>query len=238
MMKTIVLTLTAASLALPALASAAPSPKEERVGVGSGLLVGAAAGGPIGMIFGAAIGGLIGNKMHKDSTERDEYRARHEAAVKDLETLETMLAGNERDLAELRASLNAQSSRFRDALQQTLAAEIYFHTGESAIDPNTEARLTRIGSVVRLIDDFSIVVEGHADPRGDDAYNEQLSADRANAVRNVLVAAGIPADRVSAMAIGETASDSAEDDLDSLALDRRVQVNLVFPGADNRLAHQ
>jgi len=234
----LIVTLATVTLILPGLASAAKSPKEEKVGVGSGLLVGAAAGGPIGMIVGAAIGGLLGDRMHEQKAERDEFERRYEAAARDVESLENLLGGSERDIAELRQALNSQTSRFRDALRETLAAEIYFHTGESAIDARTEERLARIGSVVRLIDDFTIVIEGHADARGDAAYNEQLSAERADAVRRVLVAAGIPVDRITATAAGEAFSTAAENDLDSLALERRVQINLVYPEVGRRVARQ
>jgi outer membrane protein OmpA-like peptidoglycan-associated protein len=49
-----------------------------------------------------------------------------------------------------------------------------------------------------------ITVEGHADVRGADDYNQELSQRRAEMTRNVLVKAGIAEDRVSAIGYGRT----------------------------------
>lgn len=219
-------------------ASPSDSRKEERVGVGGGLAVGAAAGGPIGAIIGAAIGGLIGNKMHTEKSAREDFERRFAEASQDLESIEALLHGSERDLAAARSALNSQHSTFRDALREALAAEVYFHTGDATLDERNAERLARLGAVMQLIDGVTVIVEGHADARGDADYNEQLSAERAAAVRNALVASGLPADRITARAAGETLATAAENDLDSLALERRVQLNVVYPESGNRVARQ
>lgn len=48
------------------------------------------------------------------------------------------------------------------------------------------------------------VVEGHTDAFGTEDYNADLSEARAAAVRNYLVALGVPATRLIAMGLGET----------------------------------
>ena len=50
----------------------------------------------------------------------------------------------------------------------------------------------------------NIEVAGHTDSRGSDAYNMNLSQQRAEAVRNYLVSKGIAADRLSAKGYGES----------------------------------
>lgn len=53
---------------------------------------------------------------------------------------------------------------------------------------------------------YTIVVTGHSDRIGSNAYNQKLSERRANAVRNYLVdKSGIPTSKVSAQGVGETA---------------------------------
>jgi outer membrane protein OmpA-like peptidoglycan-associated protein len=49
----------------------------------------------------------------------------------------------------------------------------------------------------------TVALEGHTDNTGDLAQNRQLSVDRANAVRNRLVQAGIAADRISTAGYGQ-----------------------------------
>ncbi len=50
----------------------------------------------------------------------------------------------------------------------------------------------------------NIEVAGHTDSRGSDAYNMNLSQQRAEAVRNYLVSKGIAAERLSAKGYGES----------------------------------
>jgi outer membrane protein OmpA-like peptidoglycan-associated protein len=98
--------------------------------------------------------------------------------------------------------------------------------------------LTQIVGLINEIDDFTMVVEGHSDSRGDAEYNDQLSAERAAAVRDVLLRAGISPTRITTRAAGETGSRAAENDLDALALERRVNVTIVHPDSRNRVAQQ
>jgi len=60
----------------------------------------------------------------------------------------------------------------------------------------------------------NIEVAGHTDSRGSDAYNMNLSQQRAEAVRNYLVSKGIAADRLSAKGYGESQpiADNATDE--------------------------
>ena len=50
----------------------------------------------------------------------------------------------------------------------------------------------------------TVAVEGHTDYLGSDKYNQALSEKRANAVKDYFVAAGVPADKVTAVGKGET----------------------------------
>jgi OOP family OmpA-OmpF porin len=50
----------------------------------------------------------------------------------------------------------------------------------------------------------SIQVDGHTDPIGSDAFNQDLSERRANTVRDQLVTDGVPSDRITAQGFGET----------------------------------
>jgi OOP family OmpA-OmpF porin len=67
----------------------------------------------------------------------------------------------------------------------------------------------------------SIDIVGHADEVGKTAYNEKLSIDRANNVRNTLIKAGINASRLNVISQGEDASVAA-DSADARRLVRRV----------------
>jgi outer membrane protein OmpA-like peptidoglycan-associated protein len=84
--------------------------------------------------------------------------------------------------------------------------------------------------LLRTIDeapsDVRVIVEGHADGTGDDAYNRALSARRAEAVRDFLVAHGVSLERIELRARGEGAPLVDEIDDRALSMNRRVVVHL------------
>ena len=71
------------------------------------------------------------------------------------------------------------------------------------------------------------MIIGHADPRGTDAYNDRLSARRARAVRDYLISAGVPADRIETRHFGEQKPLAPGDNENAWARNRRVSVSLV-----------
>jgi outer membrane protein OmpA-like peptidoglycan-associated protein len=237
-MKKGILTVIAISLvSAPAFAAdKAGNKKPEAVGVGGGLAVGAVLGGPIGAIVGAALGGWVGDKFSREQTARTEVEFRYELAQADVDALQSELSGSERRIAQMQAQIATEERAYRRALQQALNAEVFFRTGESSLHEDSVRRLGEIARVVGSMDGFIIRLAGHADNRGDAEYNEQLSAERAVAVRDAMIAAGFPNNRISITAEGENLSQAAEGDLDAMALERRVQIELV--SADDRLVAQ
>jgi outer membrane protein OmpA-like peptidoglycan-associated protein len=67
-------------------------------------------------------------------------------------------------------------------------------------------------------------VEGHTDSVGGDNYNQQLSEQRASAVRDYLSQAGIPADSVTAKGFGKTKPVASNDTTTGRQQNRRVEL--------------
>lgn len=240
MKASIIAVATAAALAAnTGMAAKSDKNREEGIGIGSGGVIGAIAGGPVGFIIGAAAGGWLGNKFNNEREEKETYAARYREAEELAASLESLLEENETATRQMRLVMQEQEDSYRTALSEALDVEIYFHTGEASLDAAVADRIERLGDIVRGFEDFSIVVEGHADPRGDESYNEQLSAERAEAVRAALIRSGLPDDRIATRAAGEAASSAAENDLDAMALERRVNLSIVYPlPRENRVAKQ
>jgi len=72
---------------------------------------------------------------------------------------------------------------------------------------------------------IQIVLQGHADYLGSDQYNEKLGLDRADTVRQELIALGIPAERLSTVTFGETKPVLSEQENWARAVNRRVEVH-------------
>lgn len=100
---------------------------------------------------------------------------------------------------------------------------ITFATGSADITPGSQAALDVIARALASdrLNNFRFAVEGHADPRGEDDYNLQLSQARAESVVAYLVEKhSLPRDRLHAVGKGE--SDLARPDVPTAPENRRV----------------
>ena len=247
-MKTKIIALVATALVTPTTFAAPKTEqnREEGIGVGGGAVAGAILGGPIGLLVGAATGGWLGGKFHKSREAREEAEARQLAAearqaeAERLATsLEAMMAASEQEHEAQTIVMRTREDALQEALREAFEVEVYFHTGESALAAPVAARVGRLGEILRGFEGLAVVIEGHADPRGDEAYNEELSAQRAAAVREALIGAGLEPTQITTRAAGETDSAATEGDLDAMALERRVDLSIVYPlPRENRVARQ
>lgn len=80
---------------------------------------------------------------------------------------------------------------------------VNFATGLASIDPKARQALARVAEILAANTDARVVVVGHADERGSDAFNERLGQWRAEAVLEQLVEAGIERTRFEARSAGE-----------------------------------
>ena len=72
----------------------------------------------------------------------------------------------------------------------------------------------------------ALIITGHADRAGSDAYNWDISLDRADAVRGVLEAMGVPAALIAVRAAGETEPLAPTEDGVRERKNRRVEIVL------------
>ena len=88
-----------------------------------------------------------------------------------------------------------------------------------------KGRAKQVADMLKSSQSVKVVLQGHADYVGSDAYNEKLGMDRAEAVREELIALGISADRLSTVSFGETQPLFAEQEDWARAINRRVEVH-------------
>ncbi len=210
--------------------------KEESIGLGSGAAIGAIAGGPVGLIVGAAFGGWLGDRFQTERSARREADERAARANTRAGSLEQLLATSERVIAEKDAALYSERVAHRRDLQEALSAEVFFRTEASTLGDETAQRLERLAALIEPMDGAVIRLEGHADARGTEAFNTTLSTARAEAVRDALIRGGMPAERVIVTAAGEASSAATEQDVDGMALERRVQMDVVGLDTASRVA--
>jgi len=217
--KIILLGLITVLTAAPAFAEGAS--KEEGIGVGIGATIGGLAGGPFGVVLGAAIGAGFGDEMHQRNEEVDSLSAAlqgSQSRVSELEGDVDTLAGNLQRLQE------ESRPELLSLLQAGIEMDLLFRTDEHVLADTTGSRLQQLAASLAKMPDVFVQLDGFADERGDAAYNQKLSDRRAAHVKDVLVANGIPAERISVKAHGE--SPAADDSVDSFAFERKVSLTL------------
>jgi outer membrane protein OmpA-like peptidoglycan-associated protein len=212
--------------------------KEESIGLGSGAAIGAIAGGPIGLVIGAAFGGWLGDRFHHERKGRLAAEQQFDEADAQAKSLATALATGERTAAAKDAALYDERLAHRRDLEEALSVEVFFRTEESALSGATEERLVKLAGLIGPMEGAVIRLEGHTDARGTEEFNAGLSSARAEAVRDALVRAGLPPERIVVTAAGEAESAAAPEDVDGMALDRRVQMSVVDLDGPSRVAQQ
>ncbi len=106
-------------------------------------------------------------------------------------------------------------------LVQNVGDRVFFDFDKSDIKPEGRAVLQRQSEWLKKYPNVTVTVEGHCDPRGTREYNLALGERRATAVKKMLVALGVPANRVSTISYGKERPAVPGDNEQAWAQDRR-----------------
>ena len=101
-----------------------------------------------------------------------------------------------------------------------------FDFNKRTLNPAGKDKVKVAADILRREGYLKVVLEGHTDSRGSESYNQKLGLDRAEAVKNELVAQGIPVDTVSTISFGETRPLFTEKEDWAYEANRRVHVRV------------
>jgi len=164
-----------------------------------GGLIGKAAGSTakgaiLGAVVGGAAGAAIGHRMDQQAKE-----------------LGAELPG-------------ATVERVGEGIQVTFDSGILFDVDSDVLRPASEENLSNLAQSIGEYEGTRILVVGHTDATGSDAYNQGLSERRANAARTYLLRQGVASDRVEAAGRGEAEPVATNDTAMGRQENRRVEV--------------
>lgn len=244
MKTTLIASTLAFSLAVSGSVSAAPGKsykEEENIGFGSGLVAGALVGGPIGAMVGGITGLFIGHSVGADG-EVDELSVQ-------LAEQETSLARLSEENRELIAQLEStptpdvQLASYEDmgtssfAAEQAISMAFQFRSGSSELEGMYAQQLTGLAKAMRLVPELHVKLDGYADRRGAENYNLNLSQQRVDAVKQVLMSQGVDESRIYTQAFGETQPMQNELHREADFFDRRVTLQLLPQKTQTASAH-
>ena len=105
--------------------------------------------------------------------------------------------------------------------RQNVGDRVYFDTDASTVREDGRATLTKQAAWLKQYANYQITVEGHCDERGTREYNIALGERRATAVRQFLIAQGVPAARLKTISFGKESPEVVGSDEGSWARNRR-----------------
>lgn len=102
-------------------------------------------------------------------------------------------------------------------------SNIQFEFDSSVLKTESYSILDKLSSELRS-SGASVTLEGHASAEGTEAYNMQLSKDRANSVKTYLVNSGVAANKVNTVGYGEERPIASNATEEGRVLNRRVEI--------------
>jgi len=133
------------------------------------------------------------------------------------------------DKAAMRAQLSEQLNKVlqtRDSVRGLIVSmsDVLFDTGKFSLNPGAREKLAKVAGILIAYPTLAIEVGGFTDNVGGEAMNQQLSENRAGAVRDYLVEQGVATGSVSAKGFGNASPVSSNDNSAGRQENRRVEL--------------
>jgi outer membrane protein OmpA-like peptidoglycan-associated protein len=170
-----------------------------------------------------------------------EERQQKDVAVQEATTAKETAARAQAEADAIRKKAEAEVNRLQAALGQIAETRrtalglvmnlggdhLKFEFDKADLRAQDKELLSRIAGILMTSHDYTISVNGHTDDVGSDAYNQKLSERRAQAVRDYLVQAGLPAEILSVEGHGKSLPLVRGTSEAARAKNRRVELGLV-----------
>jgi outer membrane protein OmpA-like peptidoglycan-associated protein len=190
------------------------------------------------------------SKMDADQAKFAEQqqaaqRAQAEAAAAEAEA-SAQKARQEQAAAEQSAQqATQQAEQMRERLKQQLnqvlqttetarglivnMSDVLFDFNKYTLKPDAREKLAKVSGILLAYPNLKLQVEGYTDNIGSDEYNQKLSQERADAVREFLVSQSVPDGNISAAGYGK--SDPVADNSSNSGRAQNRRVEMVVSGA-------
>jgi len=131
----------------------------------------------------------------------------------------------DREAAELKQNIpGATVERVGEGIQVTFASGLLYDFDSDIVKPTARDNLRALASSLEKYKDSDLLILGHTDSVGTDAYNKSLSVRRADAAAEYLVAQGVARSRIATGGLGEEEPVATNADAAGRQRNRRVEV--------------
>lgn len=153
-----------------------------------------ARGAIIGAVVGGATGAYIGHRMDQQAKE-----------------LETTIPG-------------AVVTRVGEGLVVTFASGLLYDSDSETIRPEAGVNLQNLAASLKQYSDTELLIVGHADSRGTEEHNQDLSARRAASAARYLAMQGVETSRMHTSGVGEMEPVASNETEAGRQMNRRIEV--------------
>ena len=172
---------------------------------------------------------LAAERARAAQAEADADRARAEAAAAEAQARALAANKSASDANAVREKLRAQLNSVLATSESARGlivnmSDVLFDTGKYTLKPNTQLSLAKVSGILQAYPGLKVQVEGYTDSVGSDDYNQKLSENRADAVRNFLLTQGVQETNISATGYGKAKPVADNATAQGRAQNRRVQL--------------
>jgi outer membrane protein OmpA-like peptidoglycan-associated protein len=132
----------------------------------------------------------------------------------------------------------AETERTENGILLKMPSEFLFATDSAQLNQDAVVQVTKVADILVKYPEDRIRVEGHTDSTGPDAYNQELSLRRADAVARVLLARGVKSEQIMTAGFGENQPVADNSSLSGRQANRRVQLYIDIPQSQQEKVEQ
>ena len=168
-------------------------------------------------------------EAERDAAERARAAAEQSRSLAEQRLAAAQAAQQQASAANSRAStLAAQLAELQakqtDRGMVLTLGDVLFDTARTTLKPGALRTVDQLARFLETNPEQKILIEGHTDSVGDDAYNRELSLRRAEAVQRALTDRRISADRVEINGLGEGYPVASNNSAEGRQRNRRIEV--------------
>lgn len=172
-----------------------------------GTAIGAVAGGALGAVIGKEKGAMIGAG---------------------LGGVAGAYAGGRMDKQAKELKAIAETKRTEQGLITKLKSDILFDTGKADLKATAKTNLQQMADIMKKYPENVLSINGYTDNTGSSAVNDALSERRAKAVKDQLVASGMPEPVMTAYGRGSSNPIGSNSDANGRQQNRRVEIEVTI----------
>jgi outer membrane protein OmpA-like peptidoglycan-associated protein len=160
---------------------------------------------------------------------RAQALAQQQAAQAEAEHARLAAQQAESEKTQLRERLRQQLNLILETRETARGlivniSDVLFDFNKYTLKPGAREKMAKVSGILLAYPGLKIQVEGHTDSIGSEEYNQRLSEQRADAVRQYLVAQGVPTSTVSAVGFGKADPVASNDTAAGRQQNRRVEL--------------